>query len=216
MYGAGETFKCYENYFREFEKDNRIEIIGLADRSLQKGNMYCGFSVLSLHEIAELSPDYVVVTAAGEAAKSITSDLVNSGVSEKKIVNVISYSHVDEKLRKVDNAQLPVQLEIIKKLLAATDEEVSSFEWIGKAYDFVFIDADHSYDASMRDYMNLGQYAKKMTVFHDIYAHEYDNLNGGTVRMWNEVMDMTAQHKHHVFSEHPDEWMGIGVIEHSS
>ena len=329
MYGAGETFKCYENYFREFEKDNRIEIIGLADRSLQKGNMYCGFSVLSLNEIAELSLDYVVVTAAGEAAKSITSDLVNSGVSEKKIVNVISYSHVDEKLRKVDNAQLPVQLEIIKKLLAATDEEVSSFEWmrnivgkygiypwregdlngagnvvgtragmmqrpgefaeycvflskwdietaievgvfrgkssyfmcallarknpnliyelvdiaddlsnfeefhellpqmrkripstsddyIGKAYDFVFIDADHSYDASMRDYMNLGQYAKKMTVFHDIYAHEYDNLNGGTVRMWNEVMDMTAQHKHHVFSEHPDEWMGIGVIEHSS
>ena len=89
----------------------------------------------------------------------------------------------------------------------------TSDDYIGKEYDFVFIDADHSYDASMRDYMNLGRYAKKLTVFHDIYAHEYDHLNGGTVRMWNEVVNMTAKHKHHVFSEYPDQWMGIGVIE---
>ena len=90
----------------------------------------------------------------------------------------------------------------------------TSDDYVGQAYDFVFIDADHSYDASMRDYMNLGQYAKKLTVFHDIYAHEYDHLNGGTVRMWNEVVDMTPQHKHHVFSEYPNQWMGIGVLEH--
>lgn len=67
----------------------------------------------------------------------------------------------------------------------------TSDDYIGKAYDFVFIDADHSYDASMRDYMNLGRYAKKLTAFHDIFAHEYDQLNGGTVRMWKEVVDLT-------------------------
>ena len=328
LYGAGETFKCFQKYFLEFTKENKAAIVGVADRSLQ-GGKFCGYPVLALNEIAGIEPDFVVVTAAGEAAKSIAADLANTGIPEKKIVNVVDYHLVDEEMRKIDEGQLPVQLDIIKELLSATDEEVSSFEWmrsiigrygiypwhaedfngeggtvgtragvmqrprefaqycvylskykietaievgvfrgkssyfmcallarknpnliyelvdiaddlsnfeefhellpqmrkripstsddyIGKAYDFVFIDADHSYDASMRDYMNLGQYAKKMTVFHDIYAHEYDNLNGGTVRMWNEVMDMTSQHKHHVFSEHPDEWMGIGVIEHSS
>ena len=89
----------------------------------------------------------------------------------------------------------------------------TSEDYIGQAYDFVFIDADHSYEASMCDYMNLGRYAKKLTVFHDIYAHEYDHLNGGTVRMWNEVVDMTPENKHNVFSEYPNQWMGIGVLE---
>lgn len=96
----------------------------------------------------------------------------------------------------------------LRKRIPSTSEN-----YIGNSYDFVFIDADHSYDASMRDYMNLGQYAKKLTVFHDIYAHEYDYLNGGTVRMWKEVVDMTPKHRHHIFSEYPNQLMGIGVLE---
>lgn len=89
----------------------------------------------------------------------------------------------------------------------------TSNDYISKKYDFVFIDADHSYDASMKDFMNLGRYAKKLTVFHDIYGHEYDHLNGGTVRMWKDVVEMTKQYKQHVFSDYPDKWMGIGVVE---
>lgn len=98
----------------------------------------------------------------------------------------------------------------MRKRIPATSDDLA-----GKTYDFVFIDADHSYDASMRDYMNLGRYAKKLTVFHDIFSHEYDNQNGGTVRMWNEVVNMTSEHKHHVFSEYQGKWMGIGVLEYA-
>lgn len=82
----------------------------------------------------------------------------------------------------------------------------------GEEYDFVFIDADHSYDNSIMDYNNVGQYAKKMVVFHDIFAHEYDNENGGTVRMWKEVVERTNECEHRVYSKYPDKWMGIGVV----
>mgnify|MGYP003319963249 CR=1 FL=1 len=98
-------------------------------------------------------------------------------------------------------------LPALKKKIPST-----SIEYIGCAFDFVFIDADHSYDGSIDDYNNIGKYAKKITAFHDIYGHEYDHLNGGTVRTWREVMDDTPGKKHIVFSKYPDEWMGIGAV----
>lgn len=88
----------------------------------------------------------------------------------------------------------------------------TSADFIGKQYDFVFIDADHSYDGSMQDYLNVGQYAKKIVCFHDIYAHEYDSLKGGTVRTWNEISAMTPNRPKIVFSQFPNRWMGIGVV----
>lgn len=89
----------------------------------------------------------------------------------------------------------------------------TSYDFQDVSFDMVFIDANHSYDSTIQDYLNVGCKAKKLTVFHDIYAHEYDDLNGGTVRAWNEVMEHTSSCKHHIFSNFPDEWMGIGVIE---
>ena len=79
-------------------------------------------------------------------------------------------------------------------------------------YDFVFIDADHSYDASISDYNNVGQFSKVIVAFHDVYAHEYDKENGGTVRTWEEVVQRNTQYEHRVFSMYPQKWMGIGCI----
>lgn len=100
-------------------------------------------------------------------------------------------------------------------LLPALNKQIptTSEDYIGKCYDFVFIDADHSYDASITDWKNVGQYAGKVTCFHDVYAHEYDRLNGGVVRTWKEAVEATKEKEHRVFSAYPDEWMGIGVIE---
>lgn len=88
----------------------------------------------------------------------------------------------------------------------------TSADFIGRQYDFVFIDADHSYDGAMQDYLNVGQYAKKLVCFHDIYAHEYDSLKGGTVRTWKEISVMTPHLPKMVFSQFPDRWMGIGIV----
>lgn len=104
--------------------------------------------------------------------------------------------------------------EEFQNILPALKKKIPSIskDYAGKQFDFVFIDADHSYDASMQDYLNIGQYAKVMTCFHDIYAHEYDDCAGGTVRMWKEVLDLTREKEHKVFSFYPEEWMGIGCV----
>ena len=88
----------------------------------------------------------------------------------------------------------------------------SSGDFSKEEFDFVFIDADHSYDASFRDYLNIGASARKLVVFHDIYAHEYDNENGGTVRTWSEVVNLTQGNEHRIFAHEPDVWMGIGCV----
>ncbi len=98
-------------------------------------------------------------------------------------------------------------LPALKKAIPST-----SADYTGKSYDYVFIDADHSYDASIADYNNVGQYASVFAGFHDVYAHEYDDENGGTVRMWQEVMQREQGNECRVFSKYPDRWMGIGCV----
>ena len=100
------------------------------------------------------------------------------------------------------------------KLLPCLDKRIpsTSDEHKGDEYDFVFIDADHSYDESKRDWKNVGQYSSVMTGFHDIYAHEYDEENGGTVRTWKEICEETRGREHRIFSKYPDKWMGIGCV----
>lgn len=99
-------------------------------------------------------------------------------------------------------------------LLPCLEKDIPSTSetYKGQAFDFVFIDADHSYDASIQDYENVGQHANVITCFHDIYAHEYDRENGGTVRMWKEVMEKTRGKRHRIYSKYPDQWMGIGCV----
>ena len=120
----------------------------------------------------------------------------------------ITYSLVDINDTLAGYGEFRNLLPQMRKCIPSTSEEYKKM-----SYDFVFIDADHSYDASMTDFQNLGKYAKHLTVFHDIYAHEYDNENGGIARTWREVVALTPEQKHIVFSDYPDEWMGIGVVE---
>ena len=93
------------------------------------------------------------------------------------------------------------------KLIPSTSDNYEK-----EAYDYVFIDADHSYDASIRDWNNVGKYSKVITAFHDIYAHEYDHENGGTVRTWEEIMEETFAKQHRIFTKFPTKWMGIGCV----
>lgn len=98
-------------------------------------------------------------------------------------------------------------LPMLEKAIPSTSKDYK-----GQAFDYVFIDADHSYDASIEDFENVGRYSNVITGFHDIYAHEYDNENGGTVRMWREVLENTRDKRHEIYSKYPDKWMGIGCI----
>jgi hypothetical protein len=88
-----------------------------------------------------------------------------------------------------------------------------SNDFIGEKFDFVFIDADHSYNGAMSDYVNLGKTANKCLAFHDIHGHEYDHLDGGIVRAWNEIkLSEAGQCTVIEFAHSPVRWMGIGLI----
>lgn len=141
---------------------------------------------------------------------------VNTGKSSYILCALLSRRNHGLKYVCVDIYDVMDSFDSYYAVLPALDKQIptTSKDYAGISYDFVFIDADHSYDASMLDWKNIGQFAKKMTCFHDIYAHEYDNLNGGVVRTWKEVVEATKDKKHKVFSSYPNQWMGIGVVEH--
>ena len=104
----------------------------------------------------------------------------------------------------------------IKEIIPTLQKEIpkTSNDFSGETYDFCFIDADHSYDGMMTDWENVGRYAKKLAIFHDIYAHEYDEYNGGTVRGWQKIKETIGKGNIREFSKFPKKWMGIGIIEH--
>lgn len=84
----------------------------------------------------------------------------------------------------------------------------------GEKFDMVFVDADHSYAGARLDYEALGQHAEKLIGFHDIHGHEYDDLDGGIVRFWNEVKEKHAMGDRIVeYAHSPERWMGIGLID---
>ncbi|MCM1154879.1 MAG: class I SAM-dependent methyltransferase [Roseburia sp.] len=141
---------------------------------------------------------------------------VNAGKSSYIMCALLSRRNQGLKYTCVDICDVMDSFDTYHAVLPALDKKIPtrSEDYTGLSYDFVFIDADHSYDASITDWENVGQYAKKVTCFHDIYAHEYDSLNGGVVRTWKEVVESTKDKKHKVFSSYPDQWMGIGVVEH--
>ena len=136
------------------------------------------------------------------------------GRSSYFICALLSRHNPDLSYKLVDIKDMLDSYERFHELLPAMQKCVpsTSNDYRGEAYDFVFIDADHSYDGSMLDYTNLGRYAKRFLVFHDIYAHEYDEENGGTVRMWQEVSAKYGKEQQQVFSAYPGQWMGIGCI----
>ena len=87
----------------------------------------------------------------------------------------------------------------------------TSGRYAGQSFDLAFIDGDHSYDGSRVDWLNVGR-SSAVVGFHDINGPEYQALNGGVRRTWNEVK-LEYRHTCSIFeiSHHPA-WMGIGVI----
>lgn len=114
----------------------------------------------------------------------------------------------------VDIADAIVGYDRFKELIPALNKRIpsTSDDFKGQVYDFCFIDADHSYNGMMTDWNNLGQYSSKITVFHDIYGHEYDHLDGGTVRAWQEIKNSNHGRTCKEFSVYKDKWMGLGCL----
>lgn len=140
---------------------------------------------------------------------------VAAGASSYIMAALMYRSNPDMVYHMVDIRDSLFEFDKVREIIPTLQKEISktSDDFAGKTYDFCFIDADHSYEGMMTDWKNVGRYAKKLVVFHDIYAHEYDTLNGGTVRGWQEIKETIGQGNIREFSKFPNRWMGIGVVE---
>lgn len=171
------------------------------------------WNVYGLQQIPEEFADFCLSIASLKVQTAIEIG-VYRGRSSYFICALLMRSNPELRYLLVDIADRLDSFEVFQSLLPSLEKKIpsTSESYKGKVFDFVFIDADHSYDASMRDFENVGKYAKIIACFHDIYAHEYDYENGGTVRMWKEVMKKTRGKRHRIYSKYPEQWMGIGCV----
>lgn len=139
---------------------------------------------------------------------------VAAGASSYIMAALMLRKNPDMIYRMVDISDYLVDFDKVKEIIPSLRKEIpnTSDDFAGEVYDFCFIDADHSYEGMMTDWNNVGKNAKKLTVFHDIFAHEYDELSGGTVRGWQEIKETVGQKRIREFTRFPDKWMGIGVV----
>lgn len=143
---------------------------------------------------------------------------VAGGASSYIMCAVLARRNPDLKYFMMDITDNIIEYDIFKDILPQLEKKIpmQSRDFQGQKFDYVFVDGDHSYNGSIADFQNVGKIAGIIAAFHDIYGHEYDNEDGGTVRMWKEVQEHTQGKNHIVFSETPDHGFGIGVIEWQS
>jgi SAM-dependent methyltransferase len=97
-------------------------------------------------------------------------------------------------------------------LCGANYEQKTSDDFVGKHFDLVFIDGDHTYDCALADFNNVGRHAS-ICVFHDIndiYCEERCH-KGGVPVLWRELRQL---YRHTEIKKQSDgqRIMGIGVL----
>lgn len=135
------------------------------------------------------------------------------GGSSYFMAAVLQRANPDATLTLIDVNDSLVGFEALAKVLNLKKAmPMSSDDFSGEVFDFVFVDGDHQYSSVIRDFSNLGRYARKAVAFHDIHAHEFDDQEGGTVRAWNEVkVQLRGTHAVYEFAHSAIRSLGIGL-----
>ena len=175
---------------------------------------YCNKSEFGLLQYPPEFADFAMFIAAQNITSAIEIG-VYRGASSYFLAAMLQRAVPDVRYHMVDIIDNIVCYKwFAEHLNIETHLTLTSEDFKGQEYDFVFIDADHSYPAVKLDYDNIGKYCKKMVAFHDIYGHEYDYLDGGVYRFWQEFKsDYSKKGRLNAkeFALCPVEWMGLGI-----
>ena len=81
----------------------------------------------------------------------------------------------------------------------------------GREIDFLFVDGDHSYDATKKEFDMYSPLVGKngMIAFHDIAGHPFKTRRGVDA-FWNEIKRRYAHTE--IVEDRGQEWAGIGII----
>ncbi|WP_024866212.1 DUF4422 domain-containing protein [Butyrivibrio sp. FCS014] len=200
IWGTGTRTAMYYGWLKA-----NYNIVAFVDEAGSEGS-FDRIPVIGRQRLGEFEFDRIIVTNENPEIERACQEIGEMDVALlPKVIDINQAALGDERVENYFDYVAKAQLE---KCIPS-----SSADYKGESYDFVFIDADHSYDGVMADYNNVGRNARVITAFHDVYAHEYDGENGGTVRAWNEVLAGTEDCGHKFFSKYPDKWMGIGVVD---
>ncbi len=171
------------------------------------------FSTAGVLQVPDEFLDYLMFLSGHKCDSAVEVGVARGGSSY--IMAALLYrNNPSMKYHMVDIFDGLISFDVASKIIPSLVKDIphTSDDFAGQVFDYCFIDADHSYEGMMTDWNNLGRHARKLTVFHDIYAHEYDDLDGGTVRGWQEIKASVEPERIREYSLYPDKWMGIGVV----
>jgi len=194
---------------------SKLKKVGIACRDWPELARYADWMNTGDFGVLQIPTEYVdfLMHVAKLGIKTAVEVGVWYGASSYFTAAVLQRANPDFKMTMIDNEDHLVgypefsALLNLEKRVPATAEDCA-----GEVFDFVFIDGDHSYQGVQRDYLLLGRHARRAVGFHDIRGAEYDHLQGGTRRFWQEfayhhAQDMTVME----FGHYERPWMGIGL-----
>jgi hypothetical protein len=128
IWGTGKTHDLLENYIRELEAAGKLEVVCYVNQD-GEGEIG-GHPVVTADKVTGLDFDYILVCADTEKAASIREDIEGLGISQDKVLICLEYLKEKSSLGDEYSATVERQCQVLKHIITASDEELSSYEWM--------------------------------------------------------------------------------------